>query len=145
MLATVLSATLAGVEAQMVQVEVDLAQGLPSFATVGLAEGAVREAKDRVRAAIRNSGYEFPLRRITVNLAPAAVRKEGTGYDLPIALGILAAAGLLAEESLAGTMVCGELSLDGAVKALRRFVHEADLARESDLAACPAMGVPALE
>ena len=118
MLATVLSATLAGVEAQIVQVEVDLAQGLPSFATVGLAEGAVREAKDRVRAAIRNSGYEFPLRRITVNLAPAAVRKEGTGYDLPIALGILAAAGLLAEESLAGTMVCGELSLDGAVKPL---------------------------
>ncbi len=118
MLAAVLSATLAGVEAQMVQVEVDLAQGLPSFATVGLAEGAVREAKDRVRAAINNSGYEFPLRRITVNLAPAAVRKEGTGYDLPIALGILAAAGLLAKESLSGTMICGELSLDGAVKPL---------------------------
>lgn len=118
MLAKVLSATLAGVDARMVEVEVDLAQGLPSFATVGLAEGAVREAKDRVRAAIKNSGYEFPLRRITVNLAPAAVRKEGTGYDLPIALGILAAAGLLVEESLAGTMICGELSLDGAVKPL---------------------------
>lgn len=118
MLATVLSATLAGVEARIVQVEVDLAQGLPSFATVGLAEGAVREAKDRVRAAIKNSGYEFPLRRITVNLAPAAVRKEGTGYDLPIALGILAAAGLLTEEALTGTMICGELSLDGAVKPL---------------------------
>lgn len=83
MLAKALSATLAGVDARMVQVEVDLAQGLPSFATVGLAEGAVREAKDRVRAAIKNSGYSFPLGRITVNLAPAAVRKEGTGYDLP--------------------------------------------------------------
>ncbi len=118
MLAKVLSATLAGVDARMVQVEVDLAQGLPSFATVGLAEGAVREAKDRVRAAIKNSGYEFPLRRITVNLAPAAVKKEGTGYDLPMALGILAAAGLLAEPCLEGTMICGELSLDGAVKPL---------------------------
>ena len=76
MLAKALSATLAGVDARMVQVEVDLAQGLPSFATVGLAEGAVREAKDRVRAAIKNSGYSFPLGRITVNLAPAAVRKD---------------------------------------------------------------------
>jgi len=118
MLAKVLSATLAGVDALMVQVEVDLALGLPSFATVGLAEGAVREAKDRVRAAIKNSGYEFPLRRITVNLAPAALRKEGTGYDLPIALGILAAAGLVPEEALTDTMICGELSLDGAVKML---------------------------
>ncbi len=118
MLAKVLSATLAGVDALMVQVEVDLALGLPSFATVGLAEGAVREAKDRVRAAIKNSGYEFPLRRITVNLAPAALRKEGTGYDLPIALGILAAAGLVPAEALTDTMICGELSLDGAVKTL---------------------------
>ena len=115
MLAKALSATLAGVDARMVQVEVDLAQGLPSFATVGLAEGAVREAKDRVRAAIKNSGYSFPLGRITVNLAPAAVRKEGTGYDLPMALGILAAAGALAAELLDGVMVCGELSLDGAL------------------------------
>lgn len=116
MLAKALSATLAGVDARMVQVEVDLAQGLPSFATVGLAEGAVREAKDRVRAAIKNSGYSFPLGRITVNLAPAAVRKEGTGYDLPMALGILAAAGALAAELLDGVMVCGELSLDGALR-----------------------------
>lgn len=130
MLAKVLSATLAGVDARMVQVEVDLAQGLPSFATVGLAEGAVREAKDRVRAAIKNSGYEFPLRRITVNLAPAAVRKEGTGYDLPMALGILAAAGLLPEEALAETMICGELSLDGAVKPLPGVLPMVLAARE---------------
>ncbi len=130
MLAKVLSATLSGVDALMVQVEVDLAQGLPSFATVGLAEGAVREAKDRVRAAIKNSGYEFPLRRITVNLAPAALRKEGTGYDLPIALGILAASGLLSEEALAGTMICGELSLDGAVKPVPGVLPMALAARE---------------
>ena len=92
MLARVIGAAVVGVDGLMVQVEVDLAQGLPSFSTVGLAEGAVREAKDRVRAAIRNSGYEFPPRRITVNLAPAAVKKEGTGYDLPIAVGMGAGA-----------------------------------------------------
>ena len=105
-----------GVEGLPVQVEVDLAQGLPSFSTVGLAEGAVREAKDRVRAAIKNAGYEFPQRRITVNLAPAAVKKEGSGYDLPIALGILAAAGIIDESQLAGTAITGELSLDGSVR-----------------------------
>ena len=123
MLAKALSATLAGVDVRMVQVEVDLAQGLPSFAIVGLAEGAVREAKDRVRAAIKNSGYSFPLGRITVNLALAAVRKEGTGYDLPMVLGILAAAGVLAAELLDGVMVCGELSLDGALRPSFRAAH----------------------
>ena len=105
-----------GVEGLPVQVEVDLAQGLPSFSTVGLAEGAVREAKDRVRAAIKNAGYEFPQRRITVNLAPAAVKKEGSGYDLPIALGILAAAGIVDGGQLAETAITGELSLDGSVR-----------------------------
>jgi magnesium chelatase family protein len=118
MLAKVLSATVVGVDGFMVRVEVDLAHGLPSLSTVGLAEGAVREAKDRVRAAIKNSGYEFPLSRITVNLAPAAMKKTGTGYDLPIAVGILAAMGLLSQEALADVMMCGELSLDGTVKAV---------------------------
>jgi magnesium chelatase family protein len=116
MLATVISCSVSGVEGLPVQVEVDLAQGLPSFSTVGLAEGAVREAKDRVRAAIKNGGYEFPQRRITVNLAPAAIKKEGTGYDLPIALGILAAAGMVPSEQLHQTAIAGELSLDGSVR-----------------------------
>lgn len=116
MLATVISCSVSGVEGLAVQVEVDLAPGLPSFSTVGLAEGAVREAKDRVRAAIKNAGYEFPQRRITVNLAPAAVKKEGTGYDLPIALGILAASGRLSCEQLHQTAIAGELSLDGSVR-----------------------------
>ena len=140
MLAVALSATLSGVEARMVRVEVDLAQGLPSFATVGLAEGAVREAKDRVRAAVRNSGYSFPLGRITVNLAPAALRKEGTGYDLPMALGILAANEMLPQEALEGTMVCGELSLDGAVKPVPGVLPMALAARE---AGCRRILVPA--
>ena len=119
MLAKTLSAAVIGVDGRIVQVEVDLALGLPGFSTVGLAEGAVREAKDRVKAAIKNSGYEFPGRRITVNLAPAAFKKEGTGYDLPIALGILAAAEILNCPDLAETAVVGELSLDGAVRPVR--------------------------
>jgi len=116
MLAKVWSSAVLGVDGLLVQVEVDLALGLPAFATVGLAEGAVREAKDRVRAAIKNSGYEFPARRITVNLAPADVKKGGTGYDLPMALGILAASGLFSVESLEGVGILGELSLDGLVR-----------------------------
>lgn len=119
MLAKVLSSAVTGVDGFLIEVEVDLASGLPSFSTVGLPEGAVREAKDRVRAAVKNGGYEFPPRRITVNLAPAAVKKEGAGYDLPIALGILAANGMLPPESLEDTAVVGELSLDGAVKPVK--------------------------
>ncbi|PIE57885.1 MAG: ATP-dependent protease [Desulfobulbus propionicus] len=125
MLAQVLSGAVAGVDGLMVQVEVDLAMGLPSFSTVGLAEGAVREAKDRVKAAVKNSGYEFPTGKITVNLAPASVRKEGAGYDLPIALGILAASGVIAPMSLQASLVIGELSLDGTVKPVRGMLSMA--------------------
>ena len=116
MLDRVKSGAVVGVDGLVIQVEVDLALGLPGFSTVGLAEGAVREAKDRVRAAIRNAGYEYPARRITVNLAPAAVRKEGSGYDLPMAVGILAAAGLIDPDRLSGVALAGELSLDGRVR-----------------------------
>jgi magnesium chelatase family protein len=107
---------LVGIDGLVVEVEVDVALGLPQFTTVGLPEGAVRESKDRVRSAIKNSGYEFPTRRITVNLAPADVKKEGSAYDLPIALGILAAEGWLTKEQLAAHAILGELSLDGRVK-----------------------------
>ncbi len=116
MLAKVWSAAISGVDGLPVQVEVDLALGLPGFSTVGLAEGAVRESKDRVKAAIKNSGYEFPARKITVNLAPADVKKEGSGYDLPIALGILAASGLIDASALDRVGMVGELSLDGLVR-----------------------------
>lgn len=133
MLAKVISCSVSGVDGLPVQVEVDLAQGLPSFSTVGLPEGAVREAKDRVRAAIKNSGYEFPQRRITVNLAPAAVKKEGTGYDLPIALGILAAGGMLPSDLLAHTAITGELSLDGSVRPVPGVLPMALAARQEGL------------
>ena len=130
MLAKVISCSVTGVDGLLIQVEVDLAQGLPSFSTVGLPEGAVREAKDRVRAAIKNSGYDFPPRRITVNLAPAAVKKEGTGYDLPIALGILAAAGILKSTLLEETAIAGELSLDGSVRPVPGVLPMALAARQ---------------
>jgi magnesium chelatase family protein len=129
MLARVLTGATAGLEGAVVEVEVDLAQGLPGFTVVGLPDVAVQEARERVRAAVRNSGYAFPLKRVTVNLAPAEVRKEGAGYDVPIAVGVLAAAGevpLPAEP----TMFLGELSLDGALRHTTGILPRVALARE---------------
>lgn len=133
MLSQVLSGTVTGIEASLVFVEVDISSGLPSFATVGLPEAAVKESKDRVRASIRNAGYSFPSDRITVNLAPADVRKVGTGFDLPIALGILAASGLISLASLDDHMVLGELSLDGSIRPARGVLSLAAAARKARL------------
>ncbi|PLX93930.1 MAG: hypothetical protein C0621_06560, partial [Desulfuromonas sp.] len=98
MLSRVFSGALIGINAYPVEVEVDIAQGLPQFSTVGLPEGAVKESKDRVKTAIKNSGYTFPPRRITINLAPADIRKDGTAFDLPMAIGLLAATGVVPQE-----------------------------------------------
>ena len=114
-LAQIPTATVVGLEALAVQVEVDVSFGLPFFAMVGLPDAGVKEGRDRVRAAIRNSGFEFPQRRITVNFAPADVRKAGSAFDLPIALGVLAAAELIPRCEVPGLAVVGELSLDGAI------------------------------
>lgn len=133
MLATVLSGALVGIDGLLVEVEVDVALGLPQFTTVGLPEGAVKESKDRVRSAIKNSGYEFPSRKITVNLAPADLKKEGSAYDLPMALGILAAEGWLNKERLGEYVLLGELSLDGRVKAVHGALPLAVMARERGL------------
>jgi magnesium chelatase family protein len=122
-LARVRSATISGVEAATVFVEVDVTPGLPSFTTVGLPDSTVRESRDRVRAAIRNVGLEFPIDRITVNLAPADLRKEGAAFDLPVALGILCATGLVKSDRLDRCLVMGELSLDGSVRAGDRGRH----------------------
>jgi magnesium chelatase family protein len=116
MLAKVLAATVIGVEARIVEVEVDVSGGMPNFAVVGLGDTAVQEARDRVRSAIKNSAYMMPLGRITVNLAPADIRKEGSSFDLPIALGILATQGVIPLESLDGIMCAGELSLEGKLR-----------------------------
>ena len=118
MLAQTLSASLLGVEGLPVRVEVDVAFGLPSLTIVGLAGSQVQEARERVRSALRNSGFELPARRITVNLAPADLPKEGSHYDLPIALGLMAAIGAIAPDALAGHTVLGELGLDGSIAAV---------------------------
>ena len=155
--ARVMACALWGLETALVTVEVDVANGLPAFVVVGLPDAAVQEARERVRAAIRNSGYEFPLRRVTVNLAPAERRKEGTGFDLAIALGILRASGQLAVDVAA--LALGELALDGALRPIRgtmpRVRHAAAravpevvlaLANTGEAAACglPAYGFASL-
>jgi magnesium chelatase family protein len=119
MLARVYSACLQGIEAALVSVEVDVTHGLPSFTTVGLPDAAVRESRERVRAALRNGGFTFPVERITVNLAPADLKKEGASFDLPIALGILAATGAVKGAGLHDLVVLGELGLDGALRPVR--------------------------
>ncbi len=119
MLATVNSAALMGIQALPVAVEVDIGGGIPGISIVGLPDSAVRESKDRVRAALRNSGFEVPARRITVNLSPAHLRKEGSAYDLPVALAILSALGLVPSEPLQDLLLVGELSLDGTVNGVR--------------------------
>jgi magnesium chelatase family protein len=118
MLARVTSGAIKGIDGVPVLVEVDVGNGLPSFTTVGLPDHSVRESKDRVKAAIKNCGYKFRSRKVTVNLAPADLRKEGPLYDLPIALGMLIAYGLLDQESVSGLFVVGELSLDGSIRAV---------------------------
>ncbi len=133
MLSQVLSGTVIGIEAFLVFVEVDITSGLPAFSTVGLPEVAVRESKDRVKASIRNAGYSFPSDRITVNLAPADVKKVGTGFDLPIALGILAASGMIPAASLVDHMILGELSLDGSIRSTHGVLSLAAAARKAGL------------
>lgn len=131
MLARVLSSAVIGIDAYLVEVEVDIAQGLPTFTTVGLPETAVKESRERVKSAIANSGYRFPADRITVNLAPANIKKEGTGFDLPMALGILSATGLIPGNGLAGYLFLGELSLDGRIKAVNGSLPMAIAARKA--------------
>jgi magnesium chelatase family protein len=133
MLAKVLSSAVFGIDAYVVEVEVDIAQGLPAFATVGLPDGAVKESKDRVKAAVKNCGYDFPARRITVNLAPADIKKEGTAFDLPMAIGILAATEVVQKSKLAHYFILGELSLDGQVKPVRGTLPIAVAARDAQL------------
>lgn len=128
MLGRLRSAAMIGVEASLVDVEIDVAGGLPAFNVVGLPDSTVRESRDRVRSAIRHAGFEFPERRITVNLAPADVRKSGASYDLPIALGLLAATEALPARLLDDLVVVGALSLDGGVQPVRGVLPVALLA-----------------
>lgn len=130
MLAKVLTSSTIGIDAYPVEVEVDISRGLPSFSTVGLPDNAVKESKDRVKSAIKNSGYAFPAKKITVNLAPAHIKKEGTIFDLPIAIGLLRAEGIIDNDSLTDYFILGELSLDGTIKPVRGALPVAVCARE---------------
>jgi len=119
-----------GMESYPVSVEVDTSAGLPQFSTVGLPDASVKESRDRIKAAIKNSGYRFPRSHVTVNLAPADIKKEGTGFDLPIAVGIIAAEELIKEDSLQDCFFIGELSLDGSIKSVRGVLPAALKAKE---------------
>ncbi|MCH5372472.1 MAG: YifB family Mg chelatase-like AAA ATPase, partial [Planctomycetes bacterium] len=139
MLARIRSAAVLGIDAYLVDVETDISTGLPSFTTVGLPQGAVKEGRERVGASIANSRFQFPLKRITVNLAPADVRKDGSAFDLPIALGILAAteqlngAGSNDKPSLGEYVVVGELGLEGRLRPVRGALSIAMGAKSSGL------------
>jgi magnesium chelatase family protein len=133
MLARIRSAAVLGIDAYLVEVEVDITNGLPSVATVGLPHGAVKEGRERVTAALVNAGYSFPLKRITINLAPADVRKDGTGFDLPIALGVLAASEQLDGSGLRDQLVIGEVGLEGDLRPVRGALSMTLAARKAGL------------
>jgi magnesium chelatase family protein len=127
MLAAIASAAVVGIDAYHVLVEVDVAAGLPQWTIVGLPAGAVRESRERVSAALANSGFQIPPRRVTINLAPADTRKEGTAFDLPIALGLLVATGQLLPDTVDRLVALGELGLDGTLRPVRGILPVARL------------------
>lgn len=142
MLAKVLSAAVVGLDAHLVEVEVDIAGGLPQFSVVGLPDTTVRESRDRVRAALKNAGFGFPARKVTINLAPADLRKEGSGLDLAMAVGILAAQDVLPAESVNGRVLVGELSLDGRIKPVTGALSVGVLCRNVHPLILPAENAP---
>jgi magnesium chelatase family protein len=143
MLSKILSSSIYGIDAYMVEVEVDLSTGLFGFFTVGLPDTAIKESRDRVMAAIKNTGFDFPQKRITVNLAPADIKKEGSSFDLPIAIGILNASGFISSEKTSGKqeryikdyIILGELSLDGRVKPIKGALPIAVSAKDNNVSA----------
>ena len=130
MLIRIPSASLHGIEAYLVEVEVDISAGLPAFIIVGLPDAAVRESKERVRAALRNCGFDFPAKKIIINLAPASRKKEGSSFDLPIALGLLAFLGVVSASMLGKFLFVGELTLEGSLKSVRGALPVALLASQ---------------
>src|SRR5512133_657604 len=130
MLAKLRSMAVLGIDAFEITIESDLTEMIPSFTIVGLPDGAVRESKERVLSAMKNCGYEFPLGKITINMAPADMKKEGSAFDLPIAIGLLMASQQIGIESADQYVIAGELSLDGSVKRIKGVLSMAVRARE---------------
>ncbi len=146
MFARITTAALIGIDAIRIELEVDYSRaGMPAFTLVGLAEGAVKESKERVFSALKNSGFKLPPARITINLAPADVRKEGSSYDLPLALGLLAASGTIPAENIQNIFMSGELSLTGELKAINGALPLALKARKDRARAVMVPGVNAQE
>ena len=133
MISKISTATIYGIDGIKIDVEVDISFGLPAFNIVGLPETSVKESKERVRAAIKNTGFEFPNDRITINLAPADVRKEGSSFDLPIATGILVSMGIINAEKIKGYLIAGELSLDGRIKGVKGVLPIAMLTKKEGI------------
>ncbi|MDK1032423.1 MAG: magnesium chelatase domain-containing protein, partial [Planctomycetia bacterium] len=133
MLGKVLSVSIQGIEGYLCQVEVDVRSGLPAVVTVGLPDAAVKESKDRVATALRNSGYHWPTEHITINLAPAYVKKEGPSFDLLVALGILSSTGQMPSDRLRSFAAVGELALDGTVRPVRGALAMAMTCRDEGL------------
>ena len=136
MFSTIISAAILGMEVALIHVEVDIAQGLPGFTLVGYLSSEVKEAGERVRVALKNAGIALPAMRITVNLAPANVRKDGTAFDLPIAVGILEALGDIPKENTQGLMAAGELGLDGSVNPVRGVLPFVQRAKGEGIKRC---------
>lgn len=136
MFSTVISAAISGIESKIVSVEADVSNGLPGFAMVGYLASEVREAQERVRTALRNSGYQMKPQRVTVNLAPADIRKSGTGFDVPIAVALMTACGLIPQESLGGILFAGELGLDGRIQGIHGVLGMVMEAREAGCHSC---------
>ena len=135
MLSKILSSAIYGIDAYIVEVEVDLASGLFAFSTVGLPDTAVKESRDRVMSAIKNTGFDFPQKRVTVNLAPADIKKEGSSFDLPIAVGILNAGGFIKSDKIKEFIILGELSLDGRIKPIKGALPIAVSAKTNNIKA----------
>ena len=133
MLFKTLSAAVFGIDAYMVEVEVDISAGMPNFITVGLPDAAVRESRERIKSAIKNCGLEYPFQAITVNLAPADVKKEGSGFDLSIALGIVGTTGALLKPDLKDCVFMGELALDGGLRPIKGALSIAGMARQKGI------------
>ncbi|MGH9435830.1 MAG: YifB family Mg chelatase-like AAA ATPase, partial [Terriglobia bacterium] len=133
MLFKTFSAAVYGIDAYLVEVEVDISSGLPSFTTVGLPDAAVRESRERIKSAIKNCALEYPFNAITVNLAPADVKKEGSGFDLAIALGILGTTGTFQKADLKPYLFLGELSLDGGLRPIKGALSIAAMAKQKGI------------
>lgn len=136
MFTKIICGTLLGIKGLLVEVEVDVSDGFPNFSLVGMAGSTIKEAKERVRTGIKNAGYNFPFKRIVVNLAPAHIPKHGVGFDLPIALGILACEGAFKKKDLEACMVIGELALDGSIRPVKGILSLVDEAKSAGIRTC---------